>query len=361
VVSSLILVKSRLPEYLFLDRAFLIFNGYFRRNTMATINLTAGDDIYTGTSGNDNVYGGAGDDYMDGGDGNDNLRGGDGIDTLLGGAGDDQLDAGGLDADEDFMYGGIGNDTFNVYEANDHVYELANEGIDTVKSWISYKLGDNVEVLRLQGTDNISGKGNELNNSIIGNDGKNSLSGGAGNDSINGGNGDDIVNGGAGNDVLIGGDGTDILTYKVDATGGVVVSLAITSNQNVGGGHGIDKISGFENLEGTQFGDKLTGDNSANKIAGLGGDDTIRGMGGNDDITAGADADTIVFESVADNGVDRIRGFATGVDQLHFNAADGYSIEGFSIVGSALFYDATQLAQFDGLATTAQYSDIFIL
>jgi Ca2+-binding RTX toxin-like protein len=101
------------------------------------------------------------------------------------------------------------------------VREIANEGIDTVQSLITYTLGSNVENLTLTGSSNINGTGNTLNNSITGNSGNNTLTGNAGNDFLDGGAGSDALNGGTGNDtyVFTVGYGTDTITEN-DTTAG---------------------------------------------------------------------------------------------------------------------------------------------
>jgi Ca2+-binding RTX toxin-like protein len=356
--------------------------GKQQESVMAVINGDDGFNILVGGAENDRIYGQGGTDLLFGGEGNDVLYGNEGADVLFGGEGNDQL-SGGIGAD--FMAGGNGNDTYFVDDIDDIVFEIGT-GIDTVASEISiYSLSDNIEILRLLGTADLDGIGNGLNNSIVGNAGNNYLFGGNGNDSINGGDGNDIIGGGRGNDILVGGAGEDLLSYVDDATGGVTVSLMITSNQNVGGGLGIDKISGFENLEGTRFDDILTGDNGVNDISGRAGNDVLRGMGGNDVIRGGTGRDTIVFESTANNGVDVIRNFASGVDTLQFKASDGYDMgAGFTVgtaaVGSGaqfvfndalnlLYYDAdgegasgaTLLARFTGLPDSIVASDIDII
>ena len=326
-----------------------------------TGNDTGGNTLF-GTGSADKIYGYGGDDTLDGGEGNDVLYGGAGNDNLYGGEGNDQLTGG---EGDDLMSGGNGNDTYYVDSAGDIVIEGVGGGTDTVVSSLhTYQLKANFEVLRLSNDKDssgnylaVNGKGNGDNNTIIGNDGNNNLSGLGGNDSINGGLGDDIISGGDGNDILVGGDGTDLVSYK-DATSGVTVSLAITSNQNTGGS-GIDKISGFENLEGSQFSDTLTGDAGNNKISGLGGNDRIRGGAGDDDITGGADADTFVFESASTNGFDRIRAFDqsdTVKDVLEFKASDGYSLSGFSFneTTDILSYnDGVNTYELAGFATTS--------
>jgi Ca2+-binding RTX toxin-like protein len=70
-----------------------------------------GNDTLYGYWGNDVLEGGAGNDSLSGGAGNDTLRGGTGLDRLYGGDGNDNLD-GGHDGSADFLYGGLGADTF---------------------------------------------------------------------------------------------------------------------------------------------------------------------------------------------------------------------------------------------------------
>jgi trimeric autotransporter adhesin len=167
----------------------------------------AGDDMLDGGAGNDTLDGGAGDDSLDGGAGADQLAGGEGNDTLTGGEGADTL------------AGGTGNDVY-IVDAQDSVIENAGEGNDTVRADFSYTLLDNVENLTLDGWDDLSGSGNELDNVISGNGGDNVLLGLAGNDRIYGNEGNDTLDGGAGADVMLGGAGDD--TYVVDDPGDVI-------------------------------------------------------------------------------------------------------------------------------------------
>ncbi len=116
---------------------------------------------------------------------------------VIGGAGNNRLDGG---AGADVMIGGKGSDTYVVDQTGDVVTELPGEGDDTVESFITYTLGDNVENLRLQGTAALTGVGNALNNLLYGNSGANIL---------HGGDGKDYLYGGLGNDILVGGNGVD--------------------------------------------------------------------------------------------------------------------------------------------------------
>jgi Ca2+-binding RTX toxin-like protein len=219
--------------------------------------LYGGADIDTlrGEAGDDLLSGGAGGDSLNGGIGNDTLNGGERWDTLVGGQGNDWLD-GGLDNDQ--MFGLAGDDTYVVDHIGDRVYEVPDEGYDTVRSSIDYALTPNVEALLLTGAADISGTGNGLSNSLNGNAGGNALSGGLGNDSLYGWDGDDSLTGGDDHDRLSGGNGSDTLI----------------------GGHGQDQMGG------------------------------------------GGGADDFVFASVAVNGHDHVVDFIHGVDRLVFSGAD---------------------------------------
>ena len=116
------------------------------------LTVTIQDQVLTGTAGSDVLTGGAGNDQLFGLAGNDTLQGGVGNDLLDGGTGTDT------------MQGGTGNDLYIVDVSGDVVTELANEGIDTVQSNITYTLGANVENLTLTGTANLNGTGNALGN-----------------------------------------------------------------------------------------------------------------------------------------------------------------------------------------------------
>jgi Ca2+-binding RTX toxin-like protein len=163
----------------------------------------------TGSSIANKIYGNAGADTLSGLGGNDFLQGGLGNDTLNGGEGNDIMDGG---AGDDTMAGGLGVDTYYVDSFSDSVTELADQGIDTVRTTLDgYVLGANLENLILAGVGNQDGTGNALNNTLTGTDDSNSLEGLDGNDRLVGGGGSDDLYGGAGLDTLLGGAGDDLL------------------------------------------------------------------------------------------------------------------------------------------------------
>ncbi|MDC8774573.1 beta strand repeat-containing protein, partial [Roseateles albus] len=216
---------------------------------------TAGNDVINGGAGGDTLQGGSGDDsyhvdslsdvvieqvgggidtvytsvgyslgnnienvivtgtasaVLTGNGGDNQLLGGTGADALNGGAGNDLLDGG---AGNDTLSGGSGDDVYVVDAVGDKVIELGGQGIDTVKSSISYTLGaelENLTLLEASGaapkglaanaaafktaSSNLpgaNGAGNNLSNIIIGNSGNNTLSGDAGVDTLTGGGGSD--------------------------------------------------------------------------------------------------------------------------------------------------------------------------
>ena len=71
------------------------------------------------------------------------------VNAIIGDGGNNTLDGG---AGADTMTGGAGNDTYVVDNVGDVVVEDASEGIDTVRTSVSYTLTANVENLMLTGT-----------------------------------------------------------------------------------------------------------------------------------------------------------------------------------------------------------------
>jgi trimeric autotransporter adhesin len=238
--------------------------------------------VLTGTGRRNTLRGTGSADTLSGLGGSDILRGLGGNDTLIGGAGNDTLEGG---RGRDILRGGTSNDTYIVDNPGDRVIERPNQGTDTVRASISYRLGNNVENVTLTGNGNISGTGNALNNDIIGNAGNNNLDGGAGNDTISGGDGNDTISGGDGDDNLDSGAGNDTIS----------------------GGDGNDTISGGDgddNLDGGAGNDTISGGDGNDTISGGDGNDIINGGAGNDTINGGAGIDTIS----GDDGNDVING-----------------------------------------------------
>ena len=172
----------------------------------------------TGTAAADRLAGTDGSDRIFGLEGNDTLTGGAGDDTLYGGPGRDRLDG---EGGANTLRGGLGDDRYVIRSAGDviegEVGFSQGGGIDTVEAWISYTLPRNVEILRLQGTDNLNGTGGAAPEALVGNTGANDLRGNGGNDVLNGKAGDDTLIGGTGADSLVGEGGADVFVFTAVA------------------------------------------------------------------------------------------------------------------------------------------------
>jgi Ca2+-binding RTX toxin-like protein len=238
----------------------------------AAINGTGNADAntITGNSGANSLTGNDGDDSLSGADGNDTLGGGNGNDLLDGGLGNDA------------MTGGAGDDTFIVDSASDTTSESSGQGLDTVKSSITWTLSTYVENLVLTGASAIDGTGNASDNTLTGNTAANKLDGGTGNDTLDG---------GVGADTLIGGTGND--TFLVDNAGDTVTENASEGTDTVQSAISYTLGANLENL--TLTGSAAingTGNTLDNVITGNSGANTLAGGAGNDTYVVGA-GDTV--------------------------------------------------------------------
>jgi trimeric autotransporter adhesin len=235
-----------------------------------------------------------------GDEGANKLAGNTADNILLGLGGNDTLDGGG---DNDTLKGGAGNDTYFVDSADDQVFEDVGKGKDTVFAAVSYILaaGQEVEILTLQGSADLDGKGNEFANTITGNAGINVLDGEGGNDTLNGGDGNDVLRGGIGNDVMTGGKGNDL--YIVDSA-----KDKVTETANQGADIVVSSLAAYTlavNVEtlfldvgagngtGNTLNNLIIGNLTANSLDGGAGNDELKGLDGQDQLIGGAGNDTL--------------------------------------------------------------------
>ncbi|MBD1998538.1 hypothetical protein H6G00_18200 [Leptolyngbya sp. FACHB-541] len=253
--------------------------------------------------------------YLTGNAGNNLLSGLAGKDRLRGGAGNDLLDGG---AGQDVMIGGVGNDTYVVDNLKDKVVEGGNQGIDNVRSSISYGLGNHVENLVLTGTQNLDGRGNSLANTITGNSGHNVLNGGVGADTLTGGMGDD--------------------TYLVDNVADATIELANGGIDRVRTALADYKLA--DNIEYLEFtGTKNSngiGNDSANTIIGNVGNNVLDGAAGADKLIGGLGDDLYIVSDAGDLVVEAV---GEGVDLVKSSLADytlTAQVENLLLVGNAI-------------------------
>lgn len=299
------------------------------------LNGDGGDDTIEGGVNNDTITGGSGDDYIYSSAGIDLIDGGSGVDTYyagqLGGSANINLATGragqgagnvttltgfenvtgtffgdvivGNTGDNviiggqggDRMSGGGGNDTYWVDNFSDTVIEGANAGYDVVHSYVDFTLGANIEDLVLEGSGNIYGGGNALDNTIYGNSGDNSF---------NGGGGVDTFYGGAGNDIYFVDNAADFVSEESSGPGTddggtdlVYTTVSIMLNPYI------------ENLTVLSFdGNFVLGGNEANNIiidstsdSGGAGHNTLYGFGGDDSLQAFSTTDTLYGGAGNDN------------------------------------------------------------
>jgi Ca2+-binding RTX toxin-like protein len=218
---------------------------------------------------------------LTGNDLDNNLVGNAAANTLIGGAGNDTLDGG---AGVDKLVGGVGDDTYVVDVAGDVVTELADQGIDTVKTTLAaYTLGANLDNLFYTGKTAFTGTGNALDNIIVGGAGNDSLQGGAGDDHISAGLGKDTVDGGVGdNDVLQGLD--DFSHYKVTRPNAVDTVLTNTNGSVVT----VRNVESFEFADGARTLAQVQ-DNVASA-----GNDVLHGTTSSDHLDGGLGVDTLI-------------------------------------------------------------------
>jgi Ca2+-binding RTX toxin-like protein len=200
------------------------------------------------------------------------------------------------------------------------VTELANEGMDTVRSTIGYALTDNVENLILAGSANVNATGNGLVNVLTGNVGNNILDGKAG---------ADVMAGAAGND-----------TYHVDNAGDQVQEAVSQGTDTV--------VSSVSYSLGGQYTENLTltgsanlnatGNGLANTLTGNFGNNVLNGNAGADVMRGGGGSDSFVFSTALVAGtIDTITDFSVGDDRIRLSAAVFNTIAGTGTLSAAQF------------------------
>lgn len=208
-----------------------------------------GDYLYGG-EGNDTIYGDQGSDTIFGDGGNDIIYGPSATARLHGGTGNDIIYAGNDgshgtvvygDEGNDTLYGmkgarvlfgGDGSDSYEITTAGQMVFETEAYGTDkmygrdTVYSYVSFALPDNVEVLDMTYGTQAYGYGNNEANLIFGNAQGNVIEGKGGYDTLTGGAGSDLF-------VVNPGFGVDLITDFVAGAGtqdAVIFSSALFQN-----------------------------------------------------------------------------------------------------------------------------------
>ncbi|WP_269141006.1 calcium-binding protein [Steroidobacter gossypii] len=224
---------------------------------------------------------------------------------ITGNSGNNVIDGG---ASSDQMAGADGDDLYLVDSTGDAIVEAEGEGVDSVRSSVSYTLSANVENLTLVGFAAATAIGNALDNVLIGNDSDNQLRGDAGNDVLDGGGGRDTFAGGLGDDIYIVNLTTETITEAVDEGIDLVQSSAtFTLSENIE--NLVLTGSGAINGTGNALENLITGNAANNVLNGGAGNDVMRGGAGNDTYVVESTADVVVENT--DEGVDTVQSSIT--------------------------------------------------
>ena len=253
----------------------------------------------------------------------------------------------------DMLAGLGGDDLYFVDNVGDLVVEIAGEGIDEVRTSISYALGVGVDVEKLAttnaaGTVAINLTGNALVQLLIGNAGANIIDGGAGADTMRGLGGNDIYLVDDANDVVeeVSGGGNDEARTSVSYALGVdayverlvTSDAAGTANLNLTGNAHVLELTGNAGVN------IITGGSGNNLLDGGLGADTLVGLGGND-VYIVDDAADIVTEVVGE-GFDELRtsisyALGSGVDVEKLVTSNAAGTGAINLSGNALVQDLT--------------------
>ncbi|MDO9104166.1 MAG: calcium-binding protein [Methylovulum sp.] len=283
---------------------------------MAILKGDKNNNTLTGGTDKDALFGFAGTDTLNGNGGDDLLNGGEGADSLV---------------------GGVGNDTYFVDNIKDKVIELKAEGIDTVKSSISWRLSGNIENLTLTGSA-MTGIGNTLANTIKGNSAANVLDGKLGVDTLVGGLGDDLYEVTAGDNTIEWANaGTDKVASPISwLLANHIENLFLYGTANINGtGNHLDNI-----IQGNTGNNVLDGKGGADMLFGYAGDDTlvVKKFNGfdsasvaKDQVYGGEGNDTLVLTGAGNKidlqrdkvyGLEVIDLTGSGINSLHHVAAN---------------------------------------
>jgi Ca2+-binding RTX toxin-like protein len=258
-----------------------------------------------------------------------------GTDTLLSGAG------------ADYLNGGFGFD-FASYQAANSGVTVDMLGMNRNTGWAKGDVFESIEGLI----------GSRLDDKLSGDNGNNIFDGFGGNDTIHGRGGDDIVRDVGGNDTFDGGDDNfdpdnpanpnvttgDILEYtgnddlKLGITANLATGIVVEHSYVVNGVAARDRISGFEGIRGTAYGDTIYGAETSDAVLdGRDGNDVIYGRGGNDVILGGVGNDVLDGGAGYDylaggNDDDRLSG---GADADAIHGGGGIDTVSYEYVTSA--------------------------
>ncbi|HEX2830434.1 MAG TPA: calcium-binding protein, partial [Burkholderiales bacterium] len=213
------------------------------------------------------------------------------------------------------LEGRAGDDTYVIDSAADLVVENPNEGVDTVRTGVTYTLAPNVEKLVLTGSMAADGTGNALNNVLAGNAAANRLAGDRGDDTY-------LVYDTADTLVERAGEGVDTVESTVTYTLGANVE-----NLTLAGAGAIDGT-------GNELDNVIAGNAAVNRLTGSAGNDMLDGAAGADSMLGGTGNDIYVVDNAADSVVEK-PGEGTDTVRSSIGYTLGADVENLVLTGAA--------------------------
>ena len=335
---------------------------------IASFDMAAGNDAFTGTAGNDVVSGGSGNDTLNGGDGNDlflttstayeadSYTGGLGSDTILATAANTVIGVAAMSGIEVISGGGLGNVSLSVSGTFDFT-SITLDGISLIQGGTA---ADSITGSTL--ADKING--GLANDTIYGGNGNDTITGGpggnSGNDVLYGGNGDDtfMFLNQPQNDTYYGGDGWDVIAAAEAGVSLIVgsgslntieeISSGIFASANIQVTNGPQNINlsaikltnigkvvgGFDNdtiTTGTTD-DYLDGGNGNDSLIAGGGNDTLEGKAGTDRLNGGAGNDRYIIDTL--DIITELAGEGTDIVIAGHTYTLGANLENLTLTGN---------------------------
>lgn len=337
-----------------------------------SIEMGAGNNIFTGHAGADDVLTAGGFADFTGGAGNDTLRAVGSLVDFDGGAGDDLLLLSGYGWNDTIM-GGAGTDTVRLSAAairHNLIFDAAS-GIEVFhRAGFALTGTSSSDIFDFSGLTRLVDRGPRIDmgsghDRYVGWSGNDIVLGGHGNDTLIGGAGNDRLDGGSSADTMVGGTGND--RYVVDRASDLVderggngidrvdssISFSLMNSASLRGAVENLTLTGSAAINGTgnALDNRIQGNVAANMLSGGDGSDTLIGGAGNDRLDGGTGIDLMVGgegndvyvidgdTATIDDSIDRIVERAgEGVDLVlaYTNVTLAANVENLTLRGEAV-------------------------
>ena len=280
----------------------------------------AGNNLVRAGNGNNAIVVGSGNNVVFAGNGDNTLQGGSGRVRMQVGSGHNTLIAGTGIAT---MIGGSGDNTFVINKAADEIVTQAGAH-NTVRASIDYVMGADIAALELSGTGNLTGTGNDADNTLTGNAGNSTLIAGNGNDTLIAGSGVTTMIGGSGNDTFVVKHSADVVQAQAGGVHTIRTYASYTASSNV------QNLTAVGRLSVT-----LAGNSLANVLTANDGDDVLIAGTGVATMIGGSGNDTFVVNKAADVVVEQqAHGIDTVMSSISYVLGD--NLENLTLTGTAI-------------------------